>query len=175
MLSFLRRLSWKKLTREVLIVLAIVAGVSLWQVRGLPEGPAPALAGTLLDGRTVSLEDAVRAAGGQPVLVAFWATWCPVCKAEDGNLESIARDHPVLTVAMQSEDATAVAKHMRERGLSFPVINDPDGVLAAGWRLRGVPAHFVVDGQGIIRFRVVGYATELGLRARLWFVRHFPV
>lgn len=174
MLSFLRKLSWKKVAREALIVLAIMAGVSLWQVRGLPEGPAPALAGTLLDGRAASLAEVVKAAGGEPVLVAFWATWCPVCKAEDGNLEAVSRDHPVLTVAMQSEEAAAVAKHMKGRGLSFPVINDPEGALAADWKLRGVPAHFVVDGQGVIRFRVMGYASEWGLRARLWFVRHFP-
>ena len=39
---------------------------------------------------------------------------------------------------------------------------------------RPQPTHFILDPAGNIRFRVVGYATELGLRARLWFVRHFP-
>jgi thiol-disulfide isomerase/thioredoxin len=173
--SLLQNFSWARLGKEALIVLVLVIGVTLWQVRGLPEGPAPALVGVLLDGRSANLAEVVKTAGGKPGLVAFWATWCPVCKAEDGNLEAVSRDHPVFTVAMQSEDAAAVAKHMKSRGLSFPVINDPDGALTADWKLRGVPAHFVVDGQGIIRFRVVGYATELGLRARLWFVRHFPV
>jgi hypothetical protein len=40
--------------------------------------------------------------------------------------------------------------------------------------VRGVPAHFVVDGQGKVRFAVVGYATEWGLRARLFWAERFP-
>jgi thioredoxin-related protein len=50
------------------------------------------------------------------------------------------------------------------------VINDPDGALAAAWGVRGVPTFFVVDSQGMIRFREVGYTTGLGLRWRLWLV-----
>ena len=100
------------------------------------------------------------------------ATWCPVCKAEDGNIQSIATDHAVLSVAMQSED---LATHMRERGLNFATIDDPDGALATAWKVRGVPSHFIVDGAGNVRFRVVGYATTWGLRARLWWVERFPL
>jgi thiol-disulfide isomerase/thioredoxin len=165
---------WRKWALEALVIVAIVVGIQIWQSRGLPEGPAPALAGTLLDGRPASLDETLKTAGGKPVLVAFWATWCPVCKAEDGNIQSLSRDRPVLSVAMQSEDAAGVAKHMKERGLTFPTINDPDGVLASAWKVRGVPAHFVVDGQGKVRFAVVGYATEWGLRARLFWAERFP-
>lgn len=165
---------WKKWALEALAIVAVVVVIQWWQSSGLPEGPAPALAGTLLDGRPASLTDTLKAAGGKPVLVAFWATWCPVCKAEDGNIEAISRSHRVLSVAMQSEGADLVAKHMAERGLTFATINDPDGLLASGWKVRGVPAHFVVDGAGNVRFRVVGYATELGLRARLWWAERFP-
>lgn len=162
---------WRKWVLEALAIVAVVVAVQLWQARGLPEGPAPALAGLGIDGTPRDLADVVKAANGKPVLVAFWATWCPVCKAEDGNIQSIATDHSVLTVAMQSED---VAKHMRERGLSFATINDPDGALAAAWKVRGVPSHFIVDGAGNVRFRVVGYATTWGLRARLWWAERFP-
>jgi thiol-disulfide isomerase/thioredoxin len=164
---------WRKWALETLVILAIVVGIQLWQARGLPEGPAPALAGALLDGRTASLDETLKAAGGKPVLVAYWATWCPVCKAEDGNIEAISRDRPVLSVAMQSEGPDLVAKHMAERGLTFPTINDPDGALASAWKVRGVPAHFVVDGAGNVRFRVVGYATEWGLRARLFWAENW--
>lgn len=162
---------WRKRTLEALAFVAVVVAIQLWQARGLPEGPAPALAGTLLDGRPASLDETLRAAGGRPVLVAFWATWCPVCKAEGGNIQSIAADHPVLSVAMQSEN---VARQMEERGLSFAAIDDADAALASAWRVRGVPSHFIVDGAGNVRFRVVGYATEWGLRARLWWAERFP-
>jgi thiol-disulfide isomerase/thioredoxin len=160
-----------KLMLEAIAIIAIVVVVQLWQSRGLPEGPAPALAGTGVDGAPLDLATTLRAADGKPALVVFWATWCPVCKAEDGNIESISRDHPVLTVAMQSEK---IAEHLRERELSFATIDDRDAALAGAWNVRGVPAHFVVDGQGNVRFRVVGYATTWGLRARLWWAGKFP-
>ena len=47
-------------------------------------------------------------------------------------------------------------------------VNDPEGHLAAAWGVRAVPASFVVDRAGEVRFNEVGYTSELGLRARLW-------
>jgi len=156
---------------EALLIVGIVVAVQLWQARDLPAGPAPALVGTLSDGRAASLAEALKAANGRPVLVAFWATWCPVCKAEEGNVAAIARDWPTLTVAMQSEGAAAVGKHLKERGLNFEAIVDDEGRLAADWKVRGVPTHFIVDSAGNVRFQLVGYATEFGLRARLWWAQ----
>lgn len=164
---------WKRWMLEALLIIALVVAVQLWQARGLPAGPAPALAGMLADGRPGSLADVLKDANRRPVLVAFWATWCPVCKAEEGNVNAVARDWPTLTVAMQSGDAAAVAKHLQQRELGFAAIVDADGALAADWQVRGVPTHFVIDGSGNIRFQLVGYATEFGLRARLWWVQRF--
>lgn len=147
---------------------AFIALVQMWQARGLPEGRAPALAGAGLDGRPASLDRMLAESGDRPVLIAFWATWCEACKFEDGNLESIARDWPTMTVAIQSGESDTVARHLRERNRDFPAIADVDGHIAEVWRVHGVPSHFVVDGKGNIRFRVVGFATEWGLRARLW-------
>ena len=106
--------------------------------------------------------------------MAFWATWCPICKAEEGNIVAVARDHRVISVAMQSGDAAAVTKHLRERGIELPALVDADGRHAANWHVRGVPTHFVVDAAGNVRFRVVGYATTWGLKARLWWAENFP-
>ena len=156
---------------EALAIIVVVVVVQLWQSRGLPEGPAPALAGVGLDGKPLDLAAVVRGVNGKPTLVVFWATWCPVCKAEDGNIQSISADYPVLSVAMQSEN---VAKHLQERGLAFATIDDRDTALSTAWNVRGVPAHFIVDGTGNVRFRVVGYATTWGLRARLWWAEQFP-
>ena len=163
--------NWKKWVLEALAIVAVVVAVTLWQTRGLPAGPAPGLVGTAIDGRPLALADVVRATNGKPVLVVFWATWCPVCKAEDGNIQSISADHPLLSVAMQSEN---VAKHLQERSLTFATIDDPRAALADEWNVRGVPSHFIVDGKGNVRFRVVGYATTWGLRARLWWAERFP-
>jgi len=74
-------------------------------------------------------------------------------------------------VAMQSGSDDEVAQYMQKEALSFPVLNDPEGVLAAQWGVRGVPASFIVDTAGRIRFVEVGYTTGIGLRLRLWLAR----
>jgi thiol-disulfide isomerase/thioredoxin len=158
---------------EALVIVAIVVAVQLWQTRGLPAGEAPPLSGALLDGSQLSLVDVLVAAGGKPVLVAFWATWCAVCKAEAGGLDAIAADRQVVAVATNSGSAADVRKYLAERGRTLPTVNDADGQLAMAWRVQGLPTHFVIDARGHVRFRVVGYATEWGLRARLWWAEKF--
>ena len=153
---------------EVVVVLAIILGVRAWQQQGVVSGPAPELAGVLLNGKE---HFSLAAMHGQPVLVHFWATWCPVCRAEQGSIEALAKEYPVITVAMQSGGAEAVIAHLTKEALSFPVLNDPDGTIAAQWGARVVPTSFVVDGAGRIRFVEVGYTTGIGLRARLWLAR----
>jgi thiol-disulfide isomerase/thioredoxin len=193
----LRRLFKPRHLLEAALILAVILGAQYWQTRGLPEGVAPPLAGVLTDGSQVKIgagrsggfaehcsapaqpagcaKPAVEStASGAPTLVAFWATWCPVCTAEEDNIVSVAKDHRVISVAMQSGDAATVVKHLQVRGIRLPALVDADGRHATNWRVRGVPTHFVVDGAGKIRFRVVGYATTWGLKARLWWAETFP-
>jgi peroxiredoxin len=61
---------------------------------------------------------------------------------------------------------------MRQTGLDFPVLADPDGRIARRWGVFGVPATFVVDAAGQIRAATVGVSTGPGLRARLWLATH---
>ncbi len=163
---------WRKWLLEAMILIAIVGAVTVWQNRGLPEGMAPPLTGVRTDGSMVNV-GADRTASAQ--LVVFWATWCPVCRAEEGNISSVAKDWPVISVAMQSGEMAEVAKYLKEREITLPALVDADGEMAADWRVRGVPAHFILDPAGNIRFRVVGYATTLGLRLRLWWAQQFPL
>lgn len=161
---------WRRWALEALLLLAILAAITAWQNSGLVSGAAPPLAGVRTDGSQAKL-----GAGGTATLVVFWATWCPICKSEAGNIESVARDWPVISVAMQSGNLKEVAEYLAERGLKVPAIEDDDSNIADAWRVRGVPTHFVVDAAGNIRFRVVGYATTWGLRARLWWAERFPL
>lgn len=162
---------WRKWLLEALILVAIVGAVTMWQNRGLPEGMAPPLAGVRTDGSTVKVGAGETAESAQ--LVVFWATWCPVCRAEEGNIESVAQDWPVVSVAMQSGDREEVAKHLAARGIKVPAVEDDDGDISIAWGVKVVPAHFILDPAGNIRFRVVGYATTLGLRLRLWWAQRF--
>jgi len=161
---------WRKWLLEAMILIAIIGAVTVWQNRGLPEGIAPPLAGLRTDGSVVKV-----GAGETAQLVVFWATWCPVCRAEEGNIESVAEDWPVISVAMQSGDREEVAKYLATRGLKVPAIEDDDGDISVAWGVKVVPAHFILDPAGNIRFRVVGYATNLGLRVRLWWAQQFPL
>jgi peroxiredoxin len=149
-------------------LLAVVFfGVRFYQQRTLVEGPAPALRATRLDSGSFDLA----AARGTPVLVYFWATWCPVCRLEQGSIESLARDYRIVTVALQSGDAAVVQKYLAEHGLRAPVINDPDGAIAHRWGVHVTPTLFFLDPDGMIRFRELGYTTEAGMRMRLWWLR----
>ena len=152
---------------QAALVAAVLVGAHLWATRDAARGPAPELSGTLLDGRALPLDDY----RGRPLLVYFWATWCPVCRLDQGAIAAVAQDHPVVTVAMQSGDAAAVAAHLAAQGLSFPVRVDEDGAVAAAWGVRGVPTAFVVDGDGQIRYVTTGVTTRWGLRLRLWLAR----
>lgn len=150
---------WQRRLLEAALILGVIFGAQYWQTRGLPEGAAPPLVGVLTDGSPVKV-----GAGDTATLVAFWATWCPVCKAEEDNIVAVAKEHRVIPVAMQSGDAATVLKHLKERGIDLPQLIDADGRHAMNWRVSGVPTHFVVDAAGNVRFRVVGYATTWGDR-----------
>lgn len=167
--SFSSLKRWQRRLLEAGLIVTVILGAQYWQTRGLPEGVAPPLLGVLTNGQAINV-----GAGDTATLVAFWATWCPVCKAEENNIVSVAEDHRVISVAMQSGDAATVLKYLKERGIDLPQLIDADGRHAADWRVNGVPTHFVVDAAGNIRFRVVGYATTWGLKARLWWAETFP-
>ncbi len=66
------------------LVIALLLGVRAFTHRGIAEGAAPSLVGRDLDGKGVTLADF----RGKPVLVHFWATWCGVCEAESGTLDT---------------------------------------------------------------------------------------
>lgn len=149
---------------EVALLVLVLFGVRAWQQRDVATGAAPPLTGTVLDGSAYALA----AHSGEPVLVHFWATWCAICRLEQSSIDALAKDARVITVAMQSGTALEVERHLLEQALHFPVINDPDGAIATAWGVHAVPASFIVDPSGRIRFVEVGYTTQLGLRARLW-------
>jgi thiol-disulfide isomerase/thioredoxin len=149
-------------------VLGVVLAVQAWLARDLARGAAPPLPAPDLAARGAPPDGQ---ALERPALVYFWATWCPTCDLQGGAVSRIARDHPVVTVALQSGGAGEVRSHLAAAGLDFPVVLDPGGRMAAAWGVQGVPAAFVVLPGGEIRFAERGYRTGPGLRARLWWAR----
>ncbi|MGV6827262.1 MAG: protein disulfide oxidoreductase [bacterium] len=156
--------NWKPWARDIAIAFIAVMLFQWWQTRDIAAGQAPELSGNLLTGQQITLEDY----RGEPVLVHFWAEWCGICRTEEGWIDSLAKDYPVITVATSSGDAAAVQKYLDQRGLSFPVLVDEDGSIGQQWGIRGVPSSFVIDGVGDIQSSAVGFTTGISLRLRMW-------
>jgi thiol-disulfide isomerase/thioredoxin len=151
------KLSW-------ILVIALFLGFQFAANRNLVNGEPPALPNTTLEGQTFELAQL----HGKPALIYFWAEWCPICRAMQSTVQAVARDYPLMSVAMQSGGKAEVAKYQREQNFQVPVVLDEDGEIAKRYGLRGVPAVFVLGPEGQIRFAATGYTSEIGLRLRLW-------
>lgn len=158
---------WWRWVLEIVLIIAVVLLLRAWISRDLAQGPAPAFEALLLDGTPVSLADYAE----RPMLLHFWATWCPICRLEEGEIVRLSRSHPVLTVAMQSGSAAEVLAHLNERERELAVINDPQGHLTQAFGVKAVPSTFIIDPDGQIVYRKQGYAPPLELRLRLWLAR----
>ena len=163
-----RRHRWLRWALDAALIVLVIVAVQLWQTRHVPFGAAPDFAGPLATGGAMGLAAWRADHPGRPVAVYFWAEWCPICKAQQGSITSLAKDWPVLTVAMQSGPPAEVARVLAERGLAWPTVVDESGAIASRHGLVGVPALAVIDADGRLRTVAVGYTTALGMRARLW-------
>jgi len=153
-----------RISLQVLLALLILMAIRATIQRDVVSGAAPMITDQLLDGTPVSLAQF----RGAPVLVHFWASWCGICRLEEQSINAIAKDHALLGIAMQSGDNEDIIAYLKEQGLSFPVVSDPHGRIASSYGIKGVPASFILDADGDIRFVELGYSTEAGLRFRLW-------
>ena len=159
-----KRRRWWQWPLEILLILLIIFAVQQYRTADLPQGKAPLISGLTLDGREVSLEQY----RGKPMLLHFWASWCSICRLEQGSINELAKNYPVLTVASQSGSRKEVAAYMQEHELDFPVLVDPGGAFMALYEIRGVPTTFFIDSDGNIADAEIGYTTGMGLRFRLW-------
>lgn len=160
--SILRKIL-KYLGYLIIFIFAMQIG-QLWMQRDVVIGKAPAISGVDIDGVRVALTDY----RGKPVLLYFWATWCPICRFEHGVVTNLAEDYPVISVVLQSGKPAEVKAEMQMHNAKYRVINDPDGDIAARYGIRGVPTSFIIDSSGNIRTTLSGYTSELSLRYQLW-------
>lgn len=125
--------------------------------------PAPAFALPTLAGERVALADYQ----GQYVLVNFWATWCPPCRAELPDLVGYYHDHAdegFMLIGVNEQEAPAlVNSFLSESGLNFPVVLDADGRVMQQYGVTGMPSSFLVDPQGQIVQMWTGMITRATL------------
>ena len=103
----------------------------------------------------------------EPLVVHFWATWCPTCKLEAPNIGRISKKYNVITIAVNSGSHEKIEAFMKEHELDYRVVNDKSGSLANRFGIEAYPTTLIYDKDGKLKFTEVGYSTTLGLQARL--------
>lgn len=167
-------MNWdRKTTWRGLMALLLVVGIAWIALSRVPDEEAPARgdhppspqAGFAApdftletrDGETISLSDL----RGQVVLINFWATWCPPCREELPVIQATYQnsdDLAVLGVNFQ-EGLTNVKPFVEKEGLTFPVLLDEKGQVAAMYRTRSLPTSFFLNPDGIITAVHIGPMT----------------
>ena len=99
---------------------------------------------------------------GNIIFLNFWTTWCPACLVEMPSMEKLYnkfknKEFVILAVDMQ-EDSETVKKFKEKFKLSFPILLDQDGIVAAYYGVKGIPATYFIDRAGYL------YAVAMGAR-----------
>ncbi|MFD1019229.1 redoxin domain-containing protein [Thalassobacillus hwangdonensis] len=124
---------------------------------GLDKGQtAPDFTLELLSGETVSLSDY----RGKKVMVNFWATWCPPCRAEMPDMEKFYNETEVEILAVNltatESDPSNVGAFAEEFGLSFPILLDKNSAVATTYQIQPVPTSIFIDEEGRIQSIALG-------------------
>ncbi|MDH3902915.1 MAG: TlpA family protein disulfide reductase [Xanthomonadales bacterium] len=163
----LRSNFWASLAVDVVLLISVFVLISMWQTRNLPDDEhTPLLEAFWLD--DMKAESVLVA--GQTGVVYFFAPWCFYCKKSIDNLDDLVSTGQVAwarVVALDYENLDEVREFIRETDVSLPVLlGGPQ--TSSDWQIRGFPTYFVIDGDGSIVSRSVGYSTKIGLQARVW-------
>ena len=109
-----------------------------------------------LDGKKHTLADY----RGKPVIVNFWATWCPPCREELPSMnrawEKIKNEGIAMIAINLAETDDTVTPFLDKHPIDFTVLLDSQGQAAQDWGVQGLPTTFVVSPEGKVVYQVVG-------------------
>ncbi len=163
------RKNWVQNGIWIVLLLIIFLGLRPFMQGDVAQGQAPLIQGESITGKTIDLQSIQ-----EPTLIHFWATWCPICSTTQSGIEALAKHHPVINIATQSGDNDFLLAHAKENNMNPDLIfNDFNGEILQAFGARAVPASFIIDTNGEIRFIEVGFTTGVGLRVRFWWLSVF--
>jgi peroxiredoxin len=177
---------WRRIRLFIVYLLIfLLAGFigNIWMTRNQASGQLPDVVFKDIDGVDLKLEfnrvDNISLAAEpassdsinfqhKPTLLYFFAEWCPICKVQHSVISSISQHVRVVGIAMQSGDDEEVRKYVARQGIDFTVINDESGKLSRLFGVSGVPAAFIINNSGQIKYSTRGYTSTVGFLIRIW-------
>jgi peroxiredoxin len=149
----------KNLLAAVIVILALLPGCTSKEKESA-SAVAPDFTLQDLSGKKVTLSDLK----GSVVLLEFWATWCPPCRASVPGIERLHRAYDgkglkVLAISFDEGGWDKVKDFVAEHKITYSVLKGTDDV-SAKYRVRMIPAAYLVDKQGIIRKQYMGAGND---------------
>jgi peroxiredoxin len=155
----------KKTVFSISLCVCVLATITAWAAGGagdkgltsLPDRPA-ASAFDLADpaGERVRLSDY----RGKTLIVNFWATWCPPCRAEMPSMqrawEQLQGEDIDLIAINVGESGDDIARFIEQVPVDFRLPMDRDSEVVQAWPVRGLPTTFVVDPRGRLAYKAAG-------------------
>jgi cytochrome c biogenesis protein CcmG, thiol:disulfide interchange protein DsbE len=149
---------WRGLSNDPRFIPSVLIGKSIpeFNLAPLPNLNVPGLASADLK-------------RGKITLVNIWASWCIPCREEQPLLLELAKRTDIQLVGINNKDDVTNARNfLGTMGNPFAAIGaDPQGRTTIDFGTYGVPETFLVDGQGIIRFKIIGGITPQNLNVDL--------
>lgn len=156
----------KHYIKEILffvVVMTILANaLSFYKSQSLTQKPLNIQSFQLLDGQEYKV------ARNKPIMIHFWATWCPVCKLEASNINFLSKHFEVITIAVKSGSNDAIKKYVNKHHYTFKVVNDANAKLSSQFQITGFPTTFIYNKNKKLLFSDVGYTSTLSLYLKMW-------
>ncbi|SEA20655.1 TlpA disulfide reductase family protein [Alkalimonas amylolytica] len=155
----------RSLLLHLIAVVLIVQAVSWFRERSLlpADTQAPMFYHRTLEHGWLSRDDLL----GKPTVLYFFAPWCSICKYSMPNLEAMQRDGwNIVAVALSYQDPAEVEDFVADLHLSMPVVLGNDHLLQ-DYQIRGFPTYYVLDAQGRVQRKSLGWSSRVGLELRV--------
>ena len=112
-----------------------------------------------MDGKTI---DSATVIGKKPLMLIFWASWCPNCTSEVPKVNALVEKYrgqgmEFIGINVGHNDSEGKARRFMDKtGMLYPVIFDTKGIIARQYRVQGVPTALVANKKGIVIFKNYG-------------------